>query len=86
VNNIEHIESQSIANYGIIKIYFQPSVNINGALAQVTAMSQTVLKQMPAGTRRWPGARAMQAPERTWRSAPRIISTTARRVAYLCLA
>jgi multidrug efflux pump subunit AcrB len=49
VNDIEHIESQSIPNYGIIKIFFQPSVNINAALAQVAAMSQTVLKQMPAG-------------------------------------
>jgi multidrug efflux pump subunit AcrB len=47
VNDIEHIESQSIANYGIIKIFFQPSVNINAALAQVNGMSQTVLKQMP---------------------------------------
>jgi multidrug efflux pump subunit AcrB len=49
VNDIEHIESQSIPNYGIIKIFFQPSVNINAALAEVSAMSQTVLKQMPAG-------------------------------------
>ncbi|UAK23189.1 efflux RND transporter permease subunit [Sphingomonas nostoxanthinifaciens] len=49
VNNVEHIESQSIPGYGIIKIYFQPSVNINAALAQVDAASQTVLKQMPAG-------------------------------------
>jgi multidrug efflux pump subunit AcrB len=49
VNDIEHIESQSIPNYGIIKIFFQPTVNINAALAQVAAMSQTVLKQMPAG-------------------------------------
>src|SRR6195952_2305886 len=49
VNDVEHIESQSIPNYGIIKIFFQPSVNINAALAQVGAMSQTVLKQMPAG-------------------------------------
>src|ERR1700723_1179993 len=49
VNDIQHIESQSIPNYGIIKIFFQPTVNINAALAQVTAMSQTVLKQMPAG-------------------------------------
>src|SRR3978361_1918098 len=48
VNDIEHIESQSIPNYGIIKIFFQPTVNINAALAQVSAMSQTVLKQMPA--------------------------------------
>jgi multidrug efflux pump subunit AcrB len=47
VNDIEHIESQSIAGYGIIKIFFQPTVNINAALAQVNGMSQTVLKQMP---------------------------------------
>ncbi|MBN9087980.1 MAG: efflux RND transporter permease subunit [Reyranella sp.] len=49
VNNIEHIESQSIPSYGVIKVFFQPSVDINAALAEVTAMSQTVLKQMPAG-------------------------------------
>src|SRR3979490_1782515 len=49
VNDIEPIESQSIPNYGIIKIFFQPTVNINAALAEVSAMSQTVLKQMPAG-------------------------------------
>jgi multidrug efflux pump subunit AcrB len=49
VNDIEHIESQSIPNYGIIKIFFQPTVRIEAALAQVSAMSQTVLKQMPAG-------------------------------------
>src|SRR6195256_3345984 len=49
VNDIEHIESQSIPNYGIIKIFFQPTVNIDAALAEVSAMSQTVLKQMPAG-------------------------------------
>src|SRR3979490_172907 len=49
VNDIEHIESQSIPNYGIIKIFFQPTVNINAALAEVSAMSQTGLKLMPAG-------------------------------------
>src|SRR6201998_2815068 len=49
VNDIEHIESQSIPNYGIIKILFSPPVNINAALAEVAAMSQTVLKQLPAG-------------------------------------
>src|SRR5712672_1585510 len=49
VNDIEHIESQSIPDYGIIKIFFQPTVNINAALAEVAAMSQTVLKQLPAG-------------------------------------
>jgi multidrug efflux pump subunit AcrB len=49
VNDIEHIESQSLPNYGIVKIFFQPKVNINAALAQTTAASQTVLKYLPAG-------------------------------------
>ena len=49
VDNIEHTESQSVANYGVVKIFFQPSVDINAALAQVTSVSQTVLKQMPPG-------------------------------------
>jgi multidrug efflux pump subunit AcrB len=50
VNDIEHIESQSVPGYGIIKIYFQPSVDITAAQAQVTAISQTQLKQLPPGT------------------------------------
>src|ERR1700737_452227 len=49
VNDIADIETQAIPNYGVIKIFFQPTVNVNAALAQVSAMSQTVLKQMPAG-------------------------------------
>ncbi len=49
VNDIEHIESQSIQGYGIVKIYFQPSVNISAAQAQVVSISQTILKQLPAG-------------------------------------
>ncbi|MDE1150028.1 MAG: efflux RND transporter permease subunit [Azospirillaceae bacterium] len=49
VNNIEHIESQSMQGYGVVKIFFQPTVDINAAQSQVTAISQTVLKQMPAG-------------------------------------
>src|SRR5579859_6026588 len=49
VNDIEHVESQSIPNYGIIKIFFQPSVNIQSAEAEVAGLSQTVLKQMPPG-------------------------------------
>src|SRR3979490_353281 len=49
VNDIEHIESQSIPNCGITKLAFHPTVNINAALAEVSAMSQTVLKLMPAG-------------------------------------
>jgi multidrug efflux pump subunit AcrB len=49
VNDIEHIDSQTINGMSIVKIYFQPNVNINAAIAQVTAISQTVLKQMPPG-------------------------------------
>jgi multidrug efflux pump subunit AcrB len=49
VNDIEHIESQSIPGYGVVKIFFQPTVNINTALAQVTAVSQTALKALPPG-------------------------------------
>jgi len=49
VNDIEHIESQSLAGYGVVKNFFQPTVNINAALAQITAASQTVLKLLPPG-------------------------------------
>ncbi|WP_109125172.1 efflux RND transporter permease subunit [Dyella sp. C11] len=49
VNDIEHIESESISGMGITKIFFQPGVNIATANAQVTAIAQTILKQMPAG-------------------------------------
>ena len=49
VNDIEHIESQSLAGYGVVKVFFQPTVNINSALAQITAASQTVLKLLPPG-------------------------------------
>src|ERR1700678_70519 len=49
VNDIEHIESNSYTTFGIVKIFFHPSVNIATANAQVTAISQTLLKQMPAG-------------------------------------
>jgi CzcA family heavy metal efflux pump len=49
VNNVEHVESQSLPGIGIVKIFFQPSVDIRTATAQVTSISQTVLKQMPQG-------------------------------------
>ena len=49
VNNIEHIESTSYDGIGIIKLYFQPGVTISTAVAQVTAVSQTILRQLPAG-------------------------------------
>jgi multidrug efflux pump subunit AcrB len=50
VNNIEHIESTSYDGIGIIKLYFQPGVTISTAVAQVTAVSQTILKQLPPGS------------------------------------
>jgi len=50
VNDIEHLESNSYTTYGIVKIFFHPSVNIATANAQVTAIAQTLLKQMPPGT------------------------------------
>jgi multidrug efflux pump subunit AcrB len=50
VNNIEHIESQSLNGIAVIKIFFQPKVNIASAVAQVTAIAQTQLRQLPPGT------------------------------------
>jgi len=49
VGDIEHLESQSLNGYGVVKIFFQRNVNIAAALAQVTAASQTVLKLLPPG-------------------------------------
>ena len=49
VNDIEHIEANSYAGIGIVKIFFQPGVNVAVANAQVTAISQVVVKQMPPG-------------------------------------
>jgi multidrug efflux pump subunit AcrB len=49
VNDIEHIEANSYTTFGIVKIFFHPSVNIATANAQVTAISQTLLKQLPPG-------------------------------------
>jgi CzcA family heavy metal efflux pump len=49
VNDIEHIVANSYNGFGIVKIFFQPGVDIRTANAQVTAISQTLLKQMPPG-------------------------------------
>jgi multidrug efflux pump subunit AcrB len=49
VNDVEHIESQSLNGVGVVKIFFQPGVDIRTATAQVTSVSQTVLKQLPPG-------------------------------------
>ncbi|HEX4381922.1 MAG TPA: efflux RND transporter permease subunit, partial [Myxococcales bacterium] len=50
VNDIEHIESQSLTGVSVVKAFFQPGAKIEAATAQVTAISQTVLRQMPPGT------------------------------------
>src|ERR1700692_2710812 len=50
VNDIEHIESQSFNGIAVIKVFFQPHVNIANSVAQVTSISQGILRQMPAGT------------------------------------
>ncbi len=50
VNDIEHIESQSLLGVGVIKVFFYPGTNMGSAVAQVTAICQTSLRQMPPGT------------------------------------
>lgn len=50
VNDIEHIESQSYSGVSVTRVYFQPNVRIDMALAQVTAISQTLLRIFPPGT------------------------------------
>jgi CzcA family heavy metal efflux pump len=50
VNDIEHTESQTLNGVSVVKIFFQPTVNISQAVAQVTAIAQTSLKQYPQGT------------------------------------
>src|SRR5581483_2447402 len=50
VNDIEHMESQSVTGMGVIKVFFRPGTNVQGAIAQITAICQTVVRSMPAGT------------------------------------
>src|SRR5712672_3399378 len=49
VSNIEHLESQSVRGTSVIKMFFQPGADINGAVAQVTALCQSVTKPLPPG-------------------------------------
>src|SRR5262249_8411776 len=49
VNNIEHLESQSLNGVGVIKIFLQPGASTDTGIAQVTAVSQSILRQMPPG-------------------------------------
>src|SRR4051812_47149123 len=50
VNDIEHIESQSLTGVAVVKIFFQPGAKIEAATAQVTAIAQAAIRSMPPGT------------------------------------
>src|SRR5438552_10445862 len=50
VDDIQHSESQSLNGIGVVKVFFQPNVKIEKAIAQITAISQTQLRFLPAGT------------------------------------
>src|SRR5271170_1220597 len=50
VNDIEHMESQSVYGLGIIKVFFRPGTNVQGAIAQITAIGQTTVRSLPPGT------------------------------------
>jgi multidrug efflux pump subunit AcrB len=50
VDNIQHIESQSLYGIALVKVFLQPNASIDRAIAQITASSQTQLRQLPAGT------------------------------------
>ncbi len=50
VDNIEHIESQSLYGIGVVKVFLQPTASLQQGIAQITAVSQTQLRQLPTGT------------------------------------
>src|SRR5260370_27583344 len=50
VDNIQHLESQSLYGIAVVKVFFQPGASIDTAIAQITASSQTQLRQLPLGT------------------------------------
>src|SRR5271168_667978 len=50
VNDIEHMESQSVNGLGVIKVFFRPGTNVQGAIAQITAIAQTTVRSLPPGT------------------------------------
>jgi multidrug efflux pump subunit AcrB len=49
VNDVEHIESNAYNGLGLIKVFLQPGANVDGGIAQVTAIAQTIMRQMPPG-------------------------------------
>ena len=50
VDNIEHIESNSLYGVAVVKVFLQPTASVERGIAQITAVSQTQLRQLPAGT------------------------------------
>src|SRR6202167_381132 len=50
VNDIEHMESQSVYGLGVIKVFFRPGTIVQGAVAQITAIAQTTVRSLPPGT------------------------------------
>jgi multidrug efflux pump subunit AcrB len=50
VDNIEHVESQSLYGIAVVKVFLQPNASLDRAVAQITASSQTQLKMLPQGT------------------------------------
>jgi CzcA family heavy metal efflux pump len=50
VNDIEHMESQSVNGLGVIKVFFRPGTNVQGSIAEITAICQTALRGLPPGT------------------------------------
>src|SRR2546421_4710722 len=49
VNDIEHIESNAYNGVGIIKVFLQPGASVDAGVAQITAIAQTILRQLPPG-------------------------------------
>src|ERR1700687_1321471 len=50
VDNIEHVESQSLYGIAVVKVFLQPTASVDRGVAQITASSQTQLRQLPPGT------------------------------------
>src|SRR5512142_974961 len=50
VNDIEHIESNAYNGVGVIKVFLQPGASVDAGVAQITAIAQTILRQLPPGT------------------------------------
>src|SRR5512146_3060144 len=50
VNDIEHIEAKAYNGIGVVKVFFREGTSVDAGVAQVTAIAQTLLRQMPTGT------------------------------------